>query len=175
MAHPTADDLVQAISFAAELEPCRPLCVAFLQRLLPLLAQFTGQLPCPQTTHQFEIDLVEQLRLFGRDLLAHVLHQFESANPQQQPARLHYAGEWYRRRRQHPNDIATLFGKIRLQRYLYEACEPGEPAIHPLEIHLGIEGGNATPALAERVGHWAAEHPQETVLQMLWEEHDIHW
>ena len=175
MTHPTADALVQAISFPAELESLRPLCLAFLQRLLPLLTPFCAQLPCPQTTHQLEIDLFEQLRLFGRDLLQQVFHQFESADPQQQPARLHYAGNWYRRRRQHPNDIATLFGKIRLQRYLYEACEPGEPAIHPLELYLGLEEGNATPALAERVGKWAAEHPQEAVLQLLWDEHDVHW
>src|SRR5258707_776202 len=174
MAYPSDNDVVQAISVLVELEPCRQVCLTFVEKLMPLLQQFCGQPPCPQTTHQFELDLATQLRLFGRDLTQQAFHQFESADALQ-PPRVHHAGSWYRRRRQHPNLIATWFGTIELKRYLYEACEPGEPAIHPLEIYLGIEAGNATPALAEHVGHWAAQHPQESVLQLLWDEHGVHW
>jgi hypothetical protein len=40
---------------------------------------------------------------------------------------------------------------------------------------LGLEAGVATPALAERVGRWAAEHPQRQVLEILQEDHGVHW
>ena len=40
-------------------------------------------------------------------------------------------------------------------------------SIHPLELCLGLEIGFATPALAERIGRWAADHSQGQVLEML--------
>ena len=170
-----ADDRDLPSTLPAEFQPFQSVCLAFLEHLVPLLLSFCSQPPTPQATHQFESDLFDHLRRLGLGLVEQAFHQFESPDPDQQPRRLHYAGESYRRRRQHPNTIATLFGKITLRRYLYEACEPGEPALHPLEIGLGIEGGNATPALAERVGHWAAQHPQAEVLRLLREEHDVPW
>ncbi len=44
-----------------------------------------------------------------------------------------------------PMHIGTLFGEIELRRYLYEAVEAGEPALFPLENHLGIEAGPGDP------------------------------
>ena len=38
-----------------------------------------------------------------------------------------------------------------------------------------MEAGVATPALAERVGQWAAEHPQRHVLAMFEGDHAVHW
>jgi hypothetical protein len=38
-----------------------------------------------------------------------------------------------------------------------------------------IEGGVATPALAERIGGWAAEHTQRQVLERLRRDHGVHW
>src|SRR4029434_7588820 len=35
--------------------------------------------------------------------------------------------------------------------------------------------GVATPALAERVGRWAADHTQRQVLEMLQHDHGVHW
>ncbi|HEX2066137.1 MAG TPA: hypothetical protein VHI93_04920 [Candidatus Thermoplasmatota archaeon] len=175
MTHPTTADLIPAIPLPPPLQPFQPLCQAFLQQLLPLLLQFGSQQPTPQAMHQFEIDLHDQLRRFGQGLVQRAVHQFESSGPQQPPPRLRFAGACYRRRRQHPNAIATLFGTITLRRYLYEACEPGEPSLHPLEVSLGVEAGNATPALAERVGCWAAQHPQAEVLRLLLQEHGIAW
>jgi hypothetical protein len=89
--------------------------------------------------------------------------------------RLRLAREEYRRRRKSPNTIATLFGAIELRRYVYEAMEPGEPCLFPLEMQLGIEAGLATPALAERVGLWSAEHEQEQVRDLLRQEHNVAW
>jgi hypothetical protein len=91
------------------------------------------------------------------------------------PLRLQLAGQEYRRRPKSPNRIGTLFGEITLRRYLYEATEPGERSLFPLEMHLGLEAGLATPALAERVGVWSAEHEQEQVRSLLQQEHDVHW
>jgi hypothetical protein len=44
-----------------------------------------------------------------------------------------------------------------------------------LELTLGMDAGVATPALAERVGRWAAEHTQRQVLEMLPQDHGGHW
>jgi hypothetical protein len=38
-----------------------------------------------------------------------------------------------------------------------------------------MEAGVATPALAERVGRWAADHTQRQVLEMLQQDHGVHW
>jgi hypothetical protein len=42
-------------------------------------------------------------------------------------------------------------------------------------MQLGIEAGLATPALAERVGRWSAEHEQEQVRALLAQEHGVTW
>ena len=44
-----------------------------------------------------------------------------------------------------------------------------------LELTLGLQAGVATPALAERVGRWAAEHTQRQGLEMLQQDHGVHW
>ncbi len=38
-----------------------------------------------------------------------------------------------------------------------------------------MEAGVATPALAERIGRWAADHTQRQVLEMLQQDHGVHW
>ena len=49
------------------------------------------------------------------------------------------------------------------------------PGIFPLEMHLGIEAGLATPALAERIGLQSADHTQQQVLDWLERDHGIKW
>jgi hypothetical protein len=44
-----------------------------------------------------------------------------------------------------------------------------------LELRLGSAGGVATPALAERIGGWAADHTQRQVLALLQHDHGVHW
>jgi hypothetical protein len=107
-----------------------------------------------------------------------VEHEYNHVEPeclQDCPLRLRLAGEEYRRRPKSQNKIGTLFGAIVLRRYVYEALEPGEPCLFPLELQLGIEAGLATPALAERVGLWSAEHEQEQVRDLLRQEHSVSW
>jgi hypothetical protein len=153
-----------------------------LERLLPALRQvvellnnFRQQPITPQATHAFEHALNEQTRAINGTVVGWLFNQIEPDDPQQNRARVCHDGNVYRRRAKYPNTVATLFGEMTLHRFLYEPCEPGERSIHPLEMHLGIQAGLATPALAERVGQWTAQHPQRGVLQLLRDEHDVAW
>jgi len=123
----------------------------------------------------FEQALSTLLREVGRRIMAWVLSHIEPQRPEEMPSRLEFQGRIYRRRRKHRTSIATLFGPVEVWRRLYEPLVSGSHAIHPLELHLGIEGGVATPALAGRIGVWAAEHAQHQVLEMLRHDHGVAW
>jgi hypothetical protein len=73
--------------------------------------------------------------------------------------------------------IGTRFGIIALERIRYEPCDAGIglTSLFPLEMRLGIVGGKATLALADRLGQWTAQHTQETVHRLLQEEHHVTW
>src|SRR6266446_907037 len=115
------------------------------------------------------------LREAGRVLAEHEYNRIEPEHLEDCPLRLRVAGQEYRRRPKSRNTIGTWFGEIELRRYLYEATEPGERALFPLERQLGIEAGLATPALAEHVGLWSVDHEQEPVRTMLLEDHGVTW
>ncbi len=169
-------------SIAAAAVPASPDLQALTDVLGPpareLLAQvqaFRRQPPTPERAYAFERQVAATLREAGRMLLERVYNDLEPERRQDCPLRLRCAGEAYRRRPKSRNRIATLFGAIELRRYLYEPLERGERALFPLELQLGIEAGLATPALAERVGRWAAEHEQAQVLALLRQEHGVTW
>ena len=107
--------------------------------------------------------------------MAWALNCLEPEADDETPARVEFEGRLYRRRRQYPNSVATLFGPVELRRRLYEPLERGGHSIHPLALRLGIEAGLATPALAERVGRWSTDHTQHEVLELLAKEHGVHW
>jgi hypothetical protein len=107
--------------------------------------------------------------------MAWVLNHVEPDSDAEAPSRVQFEGRLYRRRAKYRSAVATLFGTVDVRRRLYEPLERGGHAIHPLELHLGVEAGLATPALAERVGQWAADHTQQQVLAMLEGDHDVHW
>jgi hypothetical protein len=140
-----------------------------------LVHQFGQQAPTPVTTCQFEKQLADHLREFGRVTLQFVFNHLEPAAPEDAAARVHFGGETYRRKPKSQNTVDTLFGPVQIWRFLYEPLEGGLRSIHPLELQLGIEAGAATPALAERVGLWSAEHDQDRVLQLLSSEHQVRW
>src|SRR6202789_3114805 len=154
----------------------------FLARILPqfvglfaLQQAFRQQPPTPKLTCAFEKGTAALLREIGNVIVKHEYNRIEPACFDDCPLRVRFAGEEYRRRPKSPNQVGTLFGEIELRRYLYEAVEPGEPAIFPLEKNLGIEAGLATPALAERVGLWSVDHEQEQVRTLLLQEHNVSW
>jgi hypothetical protein len=140
-----------------------------------LLDQFLHDEPTPQKMATFERELSTLLREVGRCILAWVLNHVEPDNDAEAPSRLWFEGRLYRRRGKHRRAVATLFGTVDVWRRLYEPLERGVHSMHPLEHRLGIEAGCATPALAERVGKWAADHTQRQVLTMLAGDHDVHW
>jgi hypothetical protein len=146
-----------------------------LQELAAARRAFRQQPPTPERTCAYVNNLASILRKAGRGLTEHAYNHSEPENREDCPLRLRLAGEEYRRRPKSHNRIGTLFGEIELRRYLYEAVEPGEPAIFPLEMQLGIEAGLATPALAERVGLWSVDHEQEPVRRLLLREHNVSW
>ena len=115
------------------------------------------------------------MREAGRRLLQHTLAELEPDSRAQAPARLTFQRETYRRRYSQPKTIYSSFGPLEYARFRYEACEPGEPSIFPLDLLLGLEAHLATPALAERVGRLAVDHEQRQVLATLASEHGVCW
>jgi hypothetical protein len=146
-----------------------------LQELHLQLQAFRQQPPTPERTCALEQHTAAILREAGRLLLEHEYNAIEPQCLQDCPLRLRLAGQEYRRRPKSRNCLGTLFGEIELRRYLYEATEVGERALFPLEMHLGVVAGLATPALAERLGLWSAEHEQEQVRTLLRQEHGVSW
>jgi hypothetical protein len=140
-----------------------------------LIDQYLHQTPTPQKMATFERELRTLLREVGRRIMAWVLNHMEPESTLEMPPRLWWNGRAYRRRRQHRTTLATLFGPVVVWRRLYEPLTPGQRAIHPLELNVGIEAGVATPALAERVGRWAADHTQRQVLEMVQHDHGVPW
>jgi hypothetical protein len=98
------------------------------------------------------------------------------------PKRVEFEGQEYSRKNEKTNNrngIGTLFGKIPLVRFSYEplseARDDQQKSFSPLELSLGIVAGNASPALAERVGRAASGHTQQELLELLEREHRVDW
>jgi hypothetical protein len=140
-----------------------------------IVQRFREGTPTPEKAVAFETELEACCRESCRMLVEAEYNAIEPAAIKDCPVRMRFAGEEYKRRPKSPNEIGTLFGRIRLERYRYEAVEPGERSIFPLERHLGIEAGLATPALAERIGLQCADHTQQQVLDWLERDHGIKW
>lgn len=126
-------------------------------------------------TRQFEEHLQTLLRELGRQIVEWVFNHLEPSTIADMPSQLTFENECYRlrSRRPHRGGIATLFGTMRLERFLYQPWTPGEPAIFPLERNLGIEPGGATPALALRACWLAAGMTQQQTLEVLRQEHGV--
>jgi hypothetical protein len=171
MIHPTPTKVLLTTTL-------RPLVVQLSGSLAhgaKLIDQFLHQEPTPQKMATFERELRTLLREVGRRIMAWVLHHMEPACADEMPSRLGWRGRASRRRRQHRTTLATLCGPVGVWRRLYEPLEGGTRSMHPLELRLGMEAGVATPALAERIGGWAADHSQHPVLTMLAHAHGVHW
>jgi hypothetical protein len=107
--------------------------------------------------------------------VAWALNHLEPQAGDEAPSRVQFEGRLYRRRRQHPRTVATLFGPVTFWRRLYEPLGRSGRSIHPIELRLGIEAGLSTPALAERVGRLGTDHTQHDVLEMLQTDHGVEW
>lgn len=164
--------------------------LAETRRAVKSLAEDLEQLLCtfltgpltPQTTYQFESALRDRLRESGRDIVGTVYNRLESDHADAMPKQVHFAEHDYSRKNgktKNRGGVGTVFGTIELRRYSYEplreARDDGQKSIAPLEQLLGVVAGNATPALAERVGRLAADHTQAELLELLQREHGVRW
>ena len=179
MAYSTLLALLLTTPASKELPPLLlslvPTLLPHLQHLLQLLQSFREQPLTPAATRDFELQLQQRLRQLGLALCDATFNHLEPEDRQQMPQRLEAQGERYRLRQRSPNTLATLFGPVTLQRYLYEDLEPGNPCLFPLEKRLGVVAGAATPALAERAAWWLAQRPQKAPLAVLARDHGVKW
>jgi hypothetical protein len=175
MCHSTGQPTPTAIPLSAE--QCAALLPgsALLAQIAQLLLAFPAQPITPAATQQLETDLARLLREFGRTVLEQKLNTLEPADPQQVPEELKVGGTRYRRREKSPRTVDSLFGQMRLWRWLYEPRIAGERCLFPLEDLLGIVAGRATPALADRVGRLTAQYEQRSVLRLLKEDNALRW
>jgi hypothetical protein len=153
-----------------------------LESVQGLVCAYMSQPPTPQATLDLENAIQDELREFGRRTMEVVCNSLEPDSPQNMPKQVELEGQAYSRKNAKTNNrggIGTLFGTIQLLRFSYEplseAHDDGHTSFAPLEMCLGIVEGNATPALAERVGRTAASHTQQEVLELLRREHHVQW
>nr|ADA82584.1 transposase [uncultured bacterium psy1] len=171
MIHPMPTKVLLTTTF----EPLVMQLSGLLARGVRLIDQFVQDEPTPPKMMAFAGELSSLLREVGRRIMGWALNRFESEADDEAPSRVEFERRLYRRRRRHPNSVATLFGPVKLRRRLCEPLGRGGRSIHPLELRLGIEAGLATPALAERVGRWSTDHTQHEVLALLEKDHGVHW
>ena len=113
---------------------------------------FLQQPPTPQRAFDFEHEVEQQLREAGRQTVEQTYNAAEAEPAESLPARVRIGGQEYRRNRKTPRPVATLFGKIRLRRCIYQSSEASQEGIAPLEHQLGIVAGVTTPAAACQSG-----------------------
>jgi hypothetical protein len=168
-----------ATPFASTLLPLTVEFLPLIAKLAACIVAFRSQPVTPATTAAFETAVQQLLQRLGRVLLGWVYNGLEPDDPRQAPAQMEFEHNLYRRRDRSPRrlGVATLFGIIALWRIRYEPCDEGSrlPCFFPLEQRLGLLVGKATPALAQRLGPWAAQHTQQNVRNLLQQEHQVSW
>jgi len=177
MDHATVAVTLLATPFAASLLPLTLRLLPVVTQIAQLIVAFHAAELTPSACHHFETQLQATLRELGRIIVAWTYNHIEPDDRLLIPAHLRFDGDWYRRgSKKTPNrSVATLFGTITLWRYLYRPIHGVDPSIFPLEIRLGLAAGRATPALAERAAHAAADSTQSTVLSDLKRDHVVAW
>lgn len=125
---------------------------------------------------EFETKLREYLDEMGRIIVQWKLNSLSSP-PYDPPRILFYEGTAYSPKRLSPTrNLNCLFGKIRVWRWLYEACDGLRmPSLFPLELQLGIVAGVSTPAMADRVAQLSVDMTQRQLLEALRSQHHVCW
>ncbi len=164
------------------LEEARSVAESQLEEIGQLVQTFLLQPVTPEATWQFENAVEDRLRELGRNILETVYNRLEADDAGEMPKQVGYDRHEYSRKNEKTNNrngIGTVFGKISLVRFSYEplgeARDDKQQSVSPLELSLGIVAGNATPALAERVGRTAAGQTQRDLLEFLERAHRVRW
>jgi hypothetical protein len=149
-----------------------------LQRLQQLFQTFGRQPVNPQTAFDWEQRVQTQLRELGRVGVEWAYNHVEPSQADRLPAHVEFeAGLYTRVLRKTPQEVSTVFGKIRWWRVGYRPTQKtGDPTIFPLALQLGIVAG-VTSALAERAARYQAEAgaTQRRTLQRLKHDHEVDW
>jgi hypothetical protein len=158
------------------LELLRRLCGP-TREVAQLIIWFRGCEVTPRSAFEFEQRLFQLLREIGRCIIEWTYNDCEPQDRNLLPPQIELGRVRYQRNdiKTANRKIATLFGTITLMRFLYRPIEELVPSVFPLQIVLGLEAGRATAALAERVGQYAAQSTQQTVLQTLLRDHGVRW
>jgi hypothetical protein len=166
----------------AALEQSSRPCVRLQEQVQALAARFLGAPLTPASTLDFETSLQHLLAECGRQIVESVFNHIEPEKPQDAAKHVERDRQDYSRKNaksKNRSGIATLFGRIELWRCLYEPLQEArydqQPSFSPLELGLGIVAGNATPALAERVGRLSSQHTQQEMLDLLRRDHQVNW
>jgi hypothetical protein len=148
------------------------------ERFLALCEGLRGKLISPQIFFDFEQQLQMQLREMGRVAEEWTLNHLEPSRKDDMPSHVEFDSDSYTRtHKKTPQEVATVFGKIRLRRFGYRPThKTSDPTIFPLFQQLGIVAA-ATPALAERAAFYQAEAgaTQRRTLQRLKKDHGVNW
>jgi hypothetical protein len=132
----------------------------------------------PAATFDFERRLEACVRELARQVTEATYNAIEPEAPEQAPHDVKFHNTGYRRVNKKTNNphVATLFGTIRLQRFLFRPWDrdSDDPAVFPLELQLGLTEG-ATPALAEAAARYLAQAgaSQQIVLDRLRSQHGV--
>jgi hypothetical protein len=179
MSRSTIYSLLAATPFSSSLWSLTVELLPLIRAVGQGIVAFLTRPTTPAAAHGFELELQRLLREIGRVILQWVFYRLEPEQADQAPLWFNFEGNLYRRRERSPRrlGIGTLFGTITLERIRYEPADGGVGllSVFPLEMRLGIVVGKATLGLAERIGKWTAQYTQETVRQLLQEEHQIAW
>jgi hypothetical protein len=178
--------VVAATVIVQELQAVLHLSSAPCHDLSEQIALLTARYLCGPINPTATLDFEKNLRLLldecGRLVLQSVVNHIEPSNPQDAPKHTQRDRQDYSRKNEKSptrGGIATLFGRIELQRCLYEPLQEGrddgQRSFAPLELCLGIVANNATPALAERVGRLSSSHTQQEMLDLLQSDHHVKW
>jgi len=166
---------------AALEQSCRP-CACLQEQVSALVARFLCSPVTPASTLDFETSLKQALAECGRLIVQAAFNRIEPEDPRDAPKHARRDRQDYSRKNaksKNRSGVATLFGKVELSRCLYEPLQEArhdqQPSFAPLEVCLGVVAGNATPALAERVGRLAGQHTQQEMLDLLRRDHQVSW
>jgi hypothetical protein len=148
-----------------------------VREIVRLICRFRRIEATPRSAFEFEQRLCQLLREVGRRIVEWAYNDREAGDRNRLPTRIEHDGIWYQRndRKTANRNVGTLFGTITLMRFLYRPIEELVPCVFPLEIRLGLEAARATAALADRVGQYAAQCTQQTVLGILRRDHNVKW
>jgi hypothetical protein len=147
-------------------------------RLQQLIHDFLSKPVTSPALFDLERKLQSELQELGRVSMEWSLNHIEPKQGDDLPPHVEFEADVYTRtKRKTPQDVATLFGKVRLQRYGYRPTQKtGDATIFPLAEQLGLVAG-ATLALAERAAYYQAEAgaTQKRTLQRLKQDHRVNW